>query len=70
MTKQNFPNLDPYVITETRDALHAGTTWQTEGFNGALLRYADLSKSTNPKDCLISLWTQMLSAGDTHMLET
>ena len=51
-------------------SLPAGTTWQTEGFNGALLRYADLSKSANPKDYLISLWTQLLSAGRTHMLKT
>ena len=51
-------------------SLPAGTTWVSEGFNGAVLRYTDLAKSTNPKRYLHNLWKQLLSAGRTHMLET
>ena len=49
--------------------LPAGTTWQTDGFSGAVLHYADLVRSTDPQSYLISLWSQLLSAGRTHMLE-
>lgn len=49
--------------------LPVGTTWQTEGFSGAVLAYSELVKNTNPKAYLIDLWTQLLSASRTQMFE-
>jgi hypothetical protein len=49
--------------------LPAGTTWQSEGFSGAVLLYKSLVKSTDPKSYLVSLWTHLLSAGCEHMLD-
>jgi len=50
--------------------LPAGTTWQTEGFSGAVLTYQSLMKSTDPENYLIELWNSLLSAGRDHLLET
>ena len=58
----------PDSLAELR--LPAGTIWQTDGFSGAVLRYSDLVRSTNPQSYLISLWSQLLSAGRVHMLES
>jgi|GEM_PF-583959 len=49
--------------------LPAGTSWQTEGFSGAVLTYQSLLKNTNPINYLISLWDSLLSAGRKHLLE-
>ena len=70
MTAQHFPSLGAHAISGTRDALPAGTTWQTDGFSGAVLRYSDLVKSTDPQSYLNGLWSQLLSAGREHMLES
>jgi hypothetical protein len=48
--------------------LPRGTTWQTEGFNGAVLLYRSLLEETDPGDYLVSLWNSLLSAGRQHML--
>ena len=58
----------PDALAELR--LPAGTTWQAGSFSGAVLLYADLVKSTDPQSYLISLWSQLLSAGRIHMLES
>jgi hypothetical protein len=60
-----------YPLPETFPelALPEGTIWRTEGFNGAVLSYAELLKNPNPKTYLVNLWTQLLSAGRAHMLE-
>ena len=50
--------------------LPAGASWETEGFSGVVLRYTDLLKNTNPQSYLNSLWSQLLSAGRVHMLES
>ena len=48
--------------------LPAGTKWQTEGFNGAVLLYRTLAESSDPKGYLLDLWTGLLSAGRDQML--
>ena len=60
-----------YPLPETFPKLQlpAGTTWQTEGFSGAVLPYSELVKNTNPKTYLVDLWTQLLSASRTQMFE-
>jgi hypothetical protein len=60
-----------YPLPETLPTLQlpAGTTWQSEGFSGAVLPYSELLKNTNPTTYLITLWTQLLTAGRTQMLE-
>lgn len=49
--------------------LPAGTIWQTEGFNGAVLRYRSLVESADPSDYLLHLWNLLLAAGRQHLLE-
>ncbi len=48
--------------------LPKGTTWHTEGFDGAVLTYRALVKSADPEGYLLDLWNGLLSAGRTHML--
>ena len=48
--------------------LPAGTSWQTEGFNGAVLRYRMLIESSDPSGYLLDLWNGLLSAGREQML--
>lgn len=50
-------------------SLPAGTNWQSQGFNGAVLPYHVLIKNTDPKSYLIDLWDGLLSAGRKHLLE-
>lgn len=57
-TPDGFPNL----------VLPAGTKWQTEGFNGAVLLYRTLAESSDPKGYLLDLWAGLLSAGRDQML--
>jgi hypothetical protein len=54
-----FPNL----------SLPAGATWQTEGFNGAVLRYETLLASQDPHGELVRLWNFLIGAGREHMLD-
>lgn len=48
--------------------LPRGTTWQTEGFNGAVLLYQSLMEEVDPAEYLVNLWNSLLSAGRQHML--
>jgi hypothetical protein len=48
--------------------LPEGTTWNTEGFNGAVLAYRTLVENESPGDYLVSLWSDLLSTGRQHML--
>jgi len=47
--------------------LPAGTTWQTEGFSGAVLLYRTLMENTSPADYLFELWNDLLAAGRRHI---
>ena len=42
------------------------TVWQSEGFDGAVLRYADLAVQEDPAAYLVDLWQRLLSAGRAH----
>ena len=46
-----------------------GTTWQSEGFSGAVLLYRRLLEETDPHNYLVGLWNDLLSAGRQHMLD-
>ena len=47
--------------------LPAGTTWQTEGFSGAVLLYKDLVAVNDPAAYLKDLWSTLLAAGQAHL---
>jgi hypothetical protein len=51
-----------------RVPLPAGASWRTEGFNGAFLTYADLLKTADPANDLLSLWSGLLAAGRQRMM--
>lgn len=48
--------------------LPTGTTWQSEGFSGALLLYKDLVEHSDPAAYLLELWTTLLAAAQTHLV--
>lgn len=50
-------------------SLPAGASWQTEGFNGAVLSWQSLIKSIDPTNSLIELWNSLLSAGQNHLID-
>jgi hypothetical protein len=50
-----------------RAKLPAGTTWRSEGFNGAMLLYRDLVATNNPRACLNDLWLGLLAARRRHL---
>lgn len=47
--------------------LPAGTTWNNDGFSGALLLYSSLLRTDDPNEYLLELWNALLSAGRKHM---
>jgi hypothetical protein len=47
--------------------LPSGTTWHSEGFNGAVLPYRSLMQSTDPQGYLLDLWNRLLAAGREHI---
>lgn len=47
-------------------ALPAGTVWQSEGFQGAVLLYKDLLESGDPHGYLLDLWQRLLDEGRRH----
>ncbi len=49
-------------------ALPSGSRWQTEGFSGVVVLYQSLLQQKDPKKYLIKLWTHLLSAGRSQML--
>ncbi len=63
ITAYPLPDGLPEVI------LPKGTVWQSEGFNGAVLRYRELLLNNAPDAYLLGLWNQLLSAGRKHMPE-
>lgn len=44
-----------------------GTTWRTEGFNGAVTLYKDVQTSGDPAGYLDQLWHDLLRAGQEHV---
>ncbi len=47
--------------------LPAGTTWHSEGFNGAVLLYRDLVTMADPNAYLQELWSTLLQAGSAYL---
>ena len=47
--------------------LPTGTTWRTDGFNGAVLLYKDLAAMSDPAAYLNALWSTLLTAGRSHL---
>jgi hypothetical protein len=62
VTAYPFPDGFPSV------PLPAGTSWQTEGFSGAVLPYRLLVESSDPNGYLLDLWNGLLAAGREQML--
>ena len=60
-----------YPLPETLPSveLPAGTAWQSEGFSGAALRYADLVSNAEPDVYLSNLWTTLLDAAKPELAE-
>jgi len=50
-----------------KTALPAGTTWQSDGFNGAVLLYKDLVAEQDPSAYVQDLWTRLLEAGQAYL---
>jgi hypothetical protein len=48
--------------------LPAGTSWHSEGFNGAVLLYQTLAEHSDPDTYLLALWRELLSAGREQFL--
>ena len=48
-------------------ALPTGTTWHSDGFNGAVLLYKDLAAMEDPHAYLQELWSTLLAAGREHL---
>lgn len=48
-------------------ALPPGTTWQSDGFNGAVLLYKDLAAMADPHAYLLDLWSTLLAAGSEYL---
>ncbi|MCP5048121.1 MAG: hypothetical protein GY940_13195 [bacterium] len=48
--------------------LPAGVQWKTEGFNGAVLKYEELTKSNDPKSLLMDYLKTVQGAGSRIML--
>ena len=48
-------------------ALPTGTTWHSDGFNGAVLLYKDLIATKDPNAYLQDIWSTLLSAGSEYL---
>ena len=48
-------------------ALPEGTTWHSDGFNGAVLLYRNLVEMTDPHAYLQELWSVLLAAGSKYL---
>lgn len=51
-----------------KQRLPDGTTWQSDGFSGAVLLYRTLIEHDDPARYLLDLWDILLTAGREHML--
>ncbi len=47
--------------------LPAGSSWRTEGFDGAVALYADVVAADDPRAYLLDLWRRLLDAGREHL---
>lgn len=57
----------PLPDTLPRMTLPTGTTWHSNGFNGAVLLYRDLIATKDPHAYLQDLWSTLLSAGSEYL---
>ena len=48
--------------------LPPGTEWKSDGFSGAVLLYSDLARTAEPGAYLQTLWTSLLTAGRSHLV--
>lgn len=64
VTAYPLPETLPEVLPNL--SLPEETTWQTEGFTGAVLLYSSLVQNADPQACLLDLWNGLLSAGREH----
>jgi hypothetical protein len=64
VTAYPLPETLPEVLPNL--SLPEGTTWQTEGFTGAVLLYRSLVQNADPQACLLDLWNGLLSTGREH----
>lgn len=48
-------------------ALPGGSTWHSDGFNGAVLLYRDLVAMADPHAYLLELWSTLLAAGSAYL---
>lgn len=55
----------PEAFSDLR--LPSGTTWQSEGFTGAVLPYRLLIENADPGGYLLDLWNGLLRAGREHL---
>lgn len=51
----------PDELPQTK--LPPGTTWRSEGFDGAVTLYKDVAARDEPGPCLLDAWTTLLDAG-------
>jgi hypothetical protein len=58
----------PLPDTLPKLQLPAGTQWQSEGFNAAILLYQDLVTQKDSTAYLVKLWRHLLTAGREQML--
>ena len=56
----------PAAMRETR--LPAGSTWHSEGFEGAMVTYAHVAASDDPQAYLMTLWRDLLASGRQHLV--
>ncbi len=63
ITAYPLPELLPKI------ALPQGAYWETKAFNGAILKYKELTQSTNPRNTLINFLKAVQDAGSEFMLK-
>ncbi len=64
VTAYPLPDALPHV------ELPSGTAWQSEGFSGAVLFYKELAAKDDPAAYLQDIWSTLLSAGQTHLVNS
>lgn len=57
----------PFPEAMARIPLPANARWQSQGFNGATLRYSELLATSDPTDHLIDLWSILLDVGQAYL---
>lgn len=46
-----------------KTSLPSGTSWRTDGFNGAVALYKDVAAKDDPESYLLDVWTTLLESG-------